>query len=290
MIFDWFFLIIIYIFTNSASKLIQKYILKDPEIDSTAFSAFFMFLTGVLSIPMLFWDNVILSYSINNWLLVLLSGFIYTACMTLYYKALQNIEISQVETIATTRSIWLMLLGIILFNEKISYSNFIGTILIFSGLLVIYWNRSSLRSFNKPHLYTLLYAILISSANAIDKYFLQFFSLTLYQVVSYIIPAVLTVIIIPNTFDKFKYFLKPGKPICVILLSCLFQMTATLSLYGSFKFGGELSVVGPLAQTSTVLTIILGIILFKEKWNIKRKIWGVSLTILGVLFIRLIHF
>ena len=97
----------------------------------------------------------------------------------------------------------------------------------------------------------------------------------------------------PAAFSAFflgKYLLKPQKSTLVILLSAIFQMISTLALYGAYKNGGELSVVGPLAQTSTVLTILIGILVLRETWNLKRKIIGISLTLLGVALIKFVSF
>ena len=61
-------------------------------------------------------------------------------------------------------------------------------------------------------------------------------------------------------------------------------MVSTLALYRAYQTGGEFSVVGPLTQLTTVLTIIIGILVLKERWHLKQKIIGISLTILGVVF------
>ncbi|WP_073028675.1 hypothetical protein [Desulfosporosinus lacus] len=49
--------------------------------------------------------------SLELWLVVILSSVFYTVCMVLYYNALKSTEVSQVETIATTRSIWFLVFG-----------------------------------------------------------------------------------------------------------------------------------------------------------------------------------
>ena len=287
MYLDWFQLVLIYIVTNSASKIIQKQALKDQDIDPAAFSAFLLLIVGVLTIPLLWVEKPIFTSSLGVWLIVIVSCVFYTAAMVLYYHALKETEISQVETIATTRSIWFMILGIFFLGEKVNLNNFLGIALIFGGLIIIYWNKGSFKSFKKPHLYTLIYAFFISSAYALDKIALNSFSVVFYQVLVYLIPGIFTLIFIPKTLGNLRYFLKPQKNTLVILLGATLQMISTLALYAAYKYGGELSVVGPLAQTSTVLTILVGIVLLKERWNMKRKIIGVILSLAGVAFLKL---
>ncbi|MCO1600867.1 DMT family transporter [Desulfosporosinus nitroreducens] len=287
MYLDWFQLVLIYIVTNSASKVIQKQVLKDQEVDPAAFSAFFLFVVGVLSIPLLMVEKPSIASSPELWLVVILSSVFYMVCMFLYYNALKSTEVSQVETIATTRSIWFLVFGIFLFGESVNLSSFLGIALIFGGLIVIYWDKGSFKDFGKPHLYTLIYSLLISASYALDKIALNSFSVVLYQVVVYIIPAIFTVIFIPKTFGNLRYFIKPQKSTLIVLISAVFQMISTLALYAAYKYGGDLSVVGPLAQTSTVLTIIVGIVILKERWNLKRKIIGVILVLVGVALLKL---
>ena len=289
MSYTWFHLVLIYIALNSASKLLQKHSVLDEEVDPTAFSAFFMLVVSLLTIPFLYFEEIQYPTEIKIWLVVLLSSIFYTVCMILFFKSLKNIEVSQVETIATTRTIWLMLLGVIFFNENLYLSQFLGIFLIFLGLVVIYWVRGKEYHFAKYHYYTLLYAILISCAYALDKYLLNYFSVVFFQVIIYFIPAIMTMVFIPNTYENMKCLAKPQKNNYIILLCCFFQMFSTLALYAAYKIG-ELSLVGPLAQTSTILTIIVGMIVLKERWNLKRKLIGIILTILGIAFIRFITF
>lgn len=287
MYLDWFQLVLIYIVTNSVSKIIQKQALQDQNIDPAAFSAFFMFLVGVLTIPLLWVEKPSIASGQEVWLIVLISSIFYTFCMVLYYHALQGTEVSQVETLATTRSIWFIILGVLFFKEKLNLISFLGIALVFGGLIIIYWKKGSYKGFERPHLYTLIYAFLTAAAFGLDKIALNSFSVVLYQVIIYIIPAILTVMFIPKTFRKLGYFFKPRKAMLMILLCAVFQLVSTLALYAAYKYGGELSVVGPLAQTSTVLTLILGIVILKERWNLKRKVIGVIVTLAGVTLIKL---
>lgn len=290
MTLSWFPLVLVYIVTNTISKIIQKQAVKDDAVDPTAFSACFLFTVGIMTLPFLFVEKIVLTWDLKVWLAVLLSSIFYTACMALFYHAMKQIEVSQVEAVATTRSIWVMVIGVVFFHETLGFSKFVGVMLIFLGLAATYWDQGKFTNFARPHFYTLGYALMISSAYALDKYALNYFSVCLYQVIIYIFPSLITAIFMPGTLGKMKAFLKPQKTTYFILLCCFFQMISTLALYRAYQVGGELSVVGPLSQITTVLTIMTGILLLKERWNLKNKIAGVILAFLGVLFIKVIRF
>lgn len=287
---NWFYLILIYISTNATSKILQKYIFNDTELDPAAFSAFFMIIGGLLAVPLLYFEAIEYPQDITIWLILLLASIFYTISMLLFFYALKEIEISQVETIGITRTIWLILLGIIFYQEKLNLNQYFGIFLVFLGLVVIYCDKKTFHELKKPHLYALLYAIIISCAYALDKYLLSYFSLILYNVVIYIIPGIFTMIFIPNTFEKMKYFIQKKTNTYICLLSCVFMVISTLALYAAYQSGGELSLVGPLAQTSTIFTILIGLIILKEYWNLKRKIIGITIAVLGIVFVRFIIF
>jgi len=290
MTLDWFSLVLIYIASNAVSKILQKIALRGEEVDPTAFSAFFLFTVGILTTPFLLLENRVISLDLRVWGVVLLSGIFYTVCMGLYYYALKHTEVSQVETISTTRAVWIMALGVLFFREALTVSKAAGVLCIFLGLAVIYWQGGSFSGFKKPHLFTLLYAMIISGAYALDKYCLASFSVAFYQTVIYILPAILTVIFLPGTLSKIRPLVRPRKSNGILFLACLFQMVSTLALYRAYQVGGELSVVGPLAQTSTVLTIFLGILFLRERWNLRRKVAGALLTISGIILIKVLNF
>lgn|GEM_PF-6432324 len=289
MTLSWFNFVLIYIFTNSTSKLIQKYVMRNEEVDPTAFSAFWHLTCGIMGIPFIFITGLVYPQELKIWLITLLSGFLYTICLLLYFKALKNTEISQTETISTTRSIWVVLLGVVFFGETLSLSKLLGVALIFLGLIVIYNQKTKKTTFGRYHIYVLVYAIMISSAYALDKYALRYFSVGFYNSLLYLLPGILTTVIFPRTLRNMKYLIKPRKTNYFIFISCSVQIISTLSLYAAYQVG-ELSLVGPLAQTSTVLTIIFGILLLKERWNLKRKIAGIAIVSLGVAFLKFLAF
>lgn len=286
---NWFYLVIIYILANSASKIIQKYTIADEEVDPKAYSAYWHLVVGIIALPAVFVGKFNYPDSLETWVIPLLSGLCFAAGMLLYFQALKNTEVSQVETISTTRAIWVMLLGTVFFTETLSWSKFIGVTLIFIGLLIIYWNKSENNSFGKYHAFLFLYAFLNSTAYALDKFALDYFSVGIYNVLLYILPAVYTLIIFPGTLSKMKPLIKPRKNNYFILLSGLVQAVSTLALYAAYKVG-ELSVVGPLSQTSTIITIIIGITFLKERWNLRRKVAGVTFALFGVMFLKFFNF
>ncbi len=286
---SWFYLVIIYILANSTSKLIQKYALKDEEVHPTAFSAFWHLGTGIVALPAVFVDGLSVPQQPVLWILPLTSGLIFTACMLMYFHALKNTEVSQIEAIATTRAIWVVVLGVLFFGETLSWSKAIGGTLIFFGLVIVYWKKNNGNGFSKHHAFVFFYALLNSSAYAVDKYALNYFSVGFYNTLLYLLPGFFTIIIFPKALSNIRLLIKPKKNNYLIVLSCIVQAISTLSLYKAYKIG-ELSVIGPLSQTTTVTIIIVGIVFLNERWNIRRKLVGTGFALLGVIFLKFVSF
>ncbi len=286
----WFTLVLIYILLNSTSKILQKQLLNHESVDDTAFSVVFQLMPGLFTLPLLFFEPIRFPSQPIVWVALLASCFGYACCMTLYFYGLKRTEISQVETIGTTRSIWMMLIGVIFFGEIISLSKIIGVCLIIASIAVVYVRRSSLPAMGKNQAAVLLYAIIISFCYALDKYVLGYFSLALFQVLIFTIPAGLTLALFPGAAKKIIPIFKVKRNYPLMFACFLAQAVSLLALYRAYQTGGQLSVVGPIAQTTTLVTITVGVLMLHEYWNLKRKVIGIGLALTGILFLRFLSF
>lgn len=285
---NWFPLVLFYIFANATAKLLQKIIVSNENVDEIAFSIVIQLAPGLLTVPLIMVQPIKYPSLPIAWIALLVSCLGYASCMALYFYSMKRLEISQVETIGTTRSVWLMLLGIIAFGEVMTVSKMIGVCLIMAAIIMIYARKGSLIGLGKNHFAVLLYAIIISISYALDKYALGYFSITLYQALVFTVPACITAIIFPASVKKIIPMFQTKRMIILITAGSFFQAASVLALYRAYQLGGQLSIVGPIAQTTTVVTISAGILLLHEHWNIKRKLLGILLALLGVLFLRVI--
>jgi len=113
MLINWFPLVLIYILLNATSKILQKFIVSNEKVDDIAFSIVFMFASGLFTLPLIMVEPIRIPTQPIAWIAFIVSCLGYAFCMTLYFYCMKRLEISQVETIGTSRSIWMMLLGII---------------------------------------------------------------------------------------------------------------------------------------------------------------------------------
>ena len=283
-------MIIIYIATNAASKILQKVAVRHEAIDANAFCVAFFFYCGLLTLPWVAAEPLLLPPDYRGWLALAFSCLGASSCMVCYYYSIKRIEVSQAETIATTRSVWAMLLGLVFFQEVLSLNKLLGVALIIVAIVSIYWKKKGLTAFGRPQWLILLYSFLITAAYALDKYALDFFSVIFYQVILYWVSGALTLLFFPGTWRHLRPFLTWNRRTPLYLLCFALQAVSTLAFLRSFQVGGDLSVVGPMGQTTTLLTILMGIIFLGERWNLRRKLLGVGLATAGVIFLRVLSF
>jgi len=290
MLINWFPLVLIYILMNATSKILQKSIVSNEKVDDIAFSIIFLFAPGLFSLPLIMVEPIRYPTQPIAWVALIVSCIGYAFCMILYFYSMKRIEISQVETIATTRSIWMMVLGIIAFGEILTLSKMIGICLIIAAIVTVYARKGALIGLGKTHFIVLLYAIIISICYALDKFALGYFSLVLFQVLIFMVPACITAIVFPASVKKIIPMFKTKRNTILMLVCFIAQAVSDLALYRAYQIGGQLSIVGPIAQTTTVVTISAGILILREHWNIKKKILGILLALLGVIFLRFLSF
>lgn len=290
MLTNWFPLVLIYILMNATSKILTKFIVSDEKVDDIAFSIVFMFACGLFTLPLIGVEPIRFPTQPIAWIAFAASCIGYAFCMTLYFYCVKRVEISQVETIGTSRSIWMMLLGIIAFGEVLTLSKIIGICLIIAAIVTVYARKDALIGLGKNHFLVLLYAMVISVCYALDKYALGYFSLVLFQVLIFTIPSFIIGMFFPASVKKIIPMFKTKRNAILMLICFFVQAVSVLSLYRAYQIGGQLSIVGPIAQTTTVVTITAGIVILREYWNIKKKILGIILALLGVIFLRFVSF
>lgn len=285
--FSWFSLAIISSILVSVVGVLQKIALRDKDTDPVAFSIFFQFMVGLTALIIAAYNPGHIEFNANMLLSAILMILAYAAASVLYYYSLKRTELSQVKIISSTRSLWLLIGGFIFLGEIITLNKFIGIILIILGIIVVYWQKGGFKGFELPQFLMVIYAVITAIAAILDKYLLNYFtSASTYMVLSYMFPALLTAVFMPGSVKKIRPLLKFNKSNFIIVISALLLNLATFSFFTALQMGGEISSAGAIWQSSTIFSVILGILILSERENIKKKLIGAFMVLAGVIFIR----
>ena len=286
IILDWYTLAIISSILVSVVGVLQKIALRDQELDTVAFSIYFQFLVGIIALIISIENFGNIRWNIEMLLFIILMGLSYAIASVLYYYSLKRIELSQVKLISATRSLWILLFGLIFLAEPITLNKLTGVLLITLGIAVVYWQKKGFKKLEIPQLFVMLYAVITGVAAILDKHLLDYFSnSTTYMIFSYLLPALLTAVFIPDSISKIKPIIKFNKVNLLIIGSAILLNAATYCLFSALKNGGQISVAGPIWQSSVIYSVIWGILFLKERQNAIKKISGSILVFIGIIFI-----
>lgn len=272
----------------TASGLITRHVLKTGR-DSWAFSFFYSAIGALVTLPF-----VVGIYAYNGeftvpeegfgWGVMVIVGFLIILHNFLNFRSSNYIEASINGTITKFRLIWILILGVLVIGEDFTIWKLLGTLLtVLSGGLVI-------AGFKKPKsLKGVLYAFAATFAYAggliLYKILFEFFSVwTLTLFVTFLTPAVLNFIIMPNALKRTLALAKDnGK---FVFLACGFGALANLAMNGALLLG-EATKVPAMIEAFLVLTLVGEYIFLKEKKGLKTKLLAVVVVTIGAVLIRL---
>lgn len=202
------------------------------------------------------------------------------------FKAISNMPVSLYGVIDLSRVIFSTVLGIVLVHETVTASGWIGFVLVIAGLLMLKLRKGSDNSKEVEGKYVILSLIscalngfsgvldkIIMSTNDIYDGQLQFWYM-LFLVFFYLIYIVLT-----KQQIRWKSALKNY---WIWILAVAFVIADRCLFIANGIEGSRVTVMTLIKQSSVIVTILLGKLIFKEK-NIGYKLICALVVLSGIL-------
>jgi len=114
-------------------KFVLSHELKDPVLASAIAGMSVFVLFFIVSV---FLDNIVI-LPISFILIALLAGIFYTLAIYFYYYAIKKGEISRVVSFISISPIFMIILAFLFLNERLTFLNYLGIILIVLGSFLI---------------------------------------------------------------------------------------------------------------------------------------------------------
>ena len=278
-------MILVSVILYSISVLLQRVILKENESQPIAYSMFFQLLVGIVIgiTGSLFADMSLPSNLTPLFWNLLLMTFLYAFANVFIFKSLKLTEASKFTIVFATRAFFTVFASSLLLKEFLTGSQFLGALLIFSGVVLINL-KSSKFSLDKGSLFALLGALAFGLANTNDRYLLKSFNIYPYITLAFIAPFFLMTVIYPKELKHLKLFL--GKTVLkkVLLLSVIYAFSA-ISFFAALQISNNSSRVASANLTSVIITVILSALFLKERESLSKKIAGAVLSFIGLLLL-----
>lgn len=282
---SWQILILISVVLYSISVLLQRVLLRQNESRPVAYAMFFQFLTGIVLgvVGFLFADMSLPSnFSDLFWNLILMV-ILYGFSNIFIFRSLKQIEASKFSIIFATRAFFTVLASSLLLKEFLTGPQFLGTLLIFSGVVLVN-SKSSKLSFDKGSLLALLAALAFGSANTNDRFLLGSFNIYPYITIGFIAPSLLMAAVYPKELKHIKIFLDKKILKKMLILSVLYAFNA-VAFFAALQKSDNSSQVASVNLTSVIATVVLAAIFLKERDNLPKKVIGAILSFVGLLLL-----
>lgn len=212
---------------------------------------------------------------------VLMMGGIYTLGNALYFSALQHAQLSEIDLLLRTSSLWTFVGGVILLREPLSMNGAAGAGLIVISVLMLSKKPYRLK-FTTPQLLALGAAVTFGAGNVIDKALSMYFDPVTYTTLNLLLTGIGMLFIVRFTFLEFK---NPSlwQP-AAWLVGLTFALTQGLIIL-AFQAGGTAGGVILVAQVRLLLLMAIGFGVLKEYDGISNKLIAAILMVAGVFFL-----
>ncbi|MBQ4558461.1 MAG: DMT family transporter [Clostridia bacterium] len=247
--------------------------------------------TTVAFLCSLIWIPFGLDITIEFVLIFALKGFLLALSWLIILKILKDVDLSLVSIMNVLSSVMSFILGIIIFNETTSVLQIIGSLIIIlcvAGINIV--NKDKKGKISLTHTALLILSACITTAsNIIDKYTtihlssfqVQFWFLLFVCVFSWIFYAIVR--FKDNSLSIAK---KDFKNLWIYLIG-IFLFIGDFWLFQAYKVpGSKMITISILSKLKIVVSVLAGIIIFKEK-NIIKKLILTILIVIGAILISL---
>lgn len=281
----WQVLIGLSVIASSIGVLLQRVLVKESNSRPIAFAIFFPFLTGLLitlvgfvTTDMIFPD---IRPIIGNIFLMII---FYGSANILIFKSLKETEASRFTIVFSTRGLFTILASSVLLRELLTPQQFIGALFIFFSVVLVSLESAKKIIFTKGDALALFAAMGYGFANTNDRYLLQYFDVYPFMTISFLAPSLFTALVYLKELKYVSMFIQPTM-LRKILVLCLVYAFAAITFFMALKTTPSSSQVAALNLMSVVITVVLSIVLLKERKNIIQKLFGSVLCFLGLLLV-----
>lgn len=280
----WQLYLLISILLISCNGLFHRSLMKDDKSHPIAQTIVFLGLGGCIAIIIaLLQRKLQLSFppslGWNFLLLILLS----TPAYLLTYRAYQLLGASEIVLLLSTGRLWNVMGAALFLHEAITTIQVLGALIILAGLAITLYDKRKF-TVNKGVLFVLLAAFLYGMSDINGYYMLHTLNATNFLIYSEFLPVIVLLIMQPTVIKNLRYYFHTNTATKALLLSFC-DALGSLALFLSYQAGGKASVIGPLSATRVLVTVVLAMVILRERNNIRNKILGAIITICGVILL-----
>lgn len=280
---SWFFLILLSVLIVSFANILQKSLMKDDKSDPISYSIIFAFLLGLINLIVALISGFHFP-SLNTTLIFFpIAAILWGVGTIFYFKALQLLESSEVTILASVRSVITIAASLLFLKESFNLQKLFGTVIVLLSIFIVTNLKHGIK-FNKGIFYTFGMVLCYGLAVVFDVLNLRSTDPLSYLALVNILIGIILLLIFPKAIRQLKVlvnknFLKKMLPLSV------FSAAQAIAYYFALA-KGPASQIAPIGQAQVIITILLAVVILKERDNLIRKIIAAILVMIGVILLR----
>lgn len=286
---SWQILLGISILTAAILQLLQRIIMKNSPANPIVVSGTAQILTGALIGLVALGNGIEVKTLLEVLPNIILMSFMYGVSNILIFKAFQSVQASTMVLLFSSRAIWSILGAILVLGEVFLWQHLIGTFLILLSIGVISIESFKLKNIGlnlKGGAVLILIAALMQGLEWVnDAFIIQRINPMFYASMVMILPGLLTLGLFPKKVLEINKLFKANILFKLLAIALCWSLTS-ITLFYAYDVGRNAAQIAPLLQTTTLLTVLFGIIFLKETDKLNRKIIGGSLAVLGAILLN----
>ena len=278
---NWIFFAFIPAFLFTIYNLLSR-VISVKSKNPRAFAVVYSFVGAAVILPFfVFQLSSFKSVPPGILLITLIGTFLYGIFDRFQFFASRDIEASTLAIIYRLTPIATLVASVIFLSEKATLAKIAGTLLIIIGNVIVVTGHKSFK-FNRGLMFALISSVTLGLAYTVDKKASVFYPLAAYAFIQYFFPPVYNLSIPPLSFSVLKSEIEQAS--WRIWALGLVSIGGYYSLIYAFS-KADVSKVVPISTTSSILTVIAGMIFLDEHSNAVRKVIAVLIAFSGVVLL-----
>ena len=224
--------------------------------------------------------HMVNSISIKSWIFIILSGLTTGLSWLCFFKAIQLGDVSKVVPIDKSSIVLTIILSFIILGEPAAPMVIIGGLLISTGTFILIGRTKKKKNVNLKQSYiflALMSAVFAALTSILARTGIENVDSNLATFIRTIVILVFAwgIVFWQGTAHEIRKVTR--KSFLFLILSGIATGLSWLCYFGAISLG-RVSIVAPIDKFSTVLTMILGVIVLKEKLSKNTIIGGLVIT------------
>ena len=280
---NWLTLTIISAVTYAVAEIVGKYV-SDEKSEPVFIGIIAAFFTTIMSFQFASFEPM--KMPSNIWALagIVASAALVAMGIITYYEGLKHSDISEFGLFSRSRTLFVVIAGIVLFQERFNMLQIIGAVIVMYSVFLLSWEGGKFH-FGKGARFALITSLLFALGALFDKAVISYYSPIMYTFILYLLTVAF---MLPLAFSRLLEGAKLPKARTVglqFVAGCLYGISA-YCIFAAYLAKGPISLVTLASQLEIPITILWGILMMKENKRIFPKLISMALLIVGIILLK----